>query len=365
MDIRKFLFKTTEFDVEKSLPDATFCCAKDGKIQWVNDKAAEVFETSKMHLLTSNINDFIENALLMVQNAISRDSIIITKSVNAEIYYDMTAKEIEDGFVVSFRDVKNQDDAKAKKEEDDSYKEINRDKNSFLVKLTNDFKSPLQSIVGFSQAMSDGLGGTMSEQQEKYINIIRKNSSELMYFITKLLDLSQTEADTKIPECKTFNIVNTINSISKFNEQLYKDKELTWKPIIQEGIKNTIVSNEDVLKLILQNIIDVIVKSVDIGEIKITLSSPAEDFYQDKNLPADEYVLISLSSSSMLLSDNDLESMFDPYKIIDTTNRKNLLRAIILASVKNYVKSLNGFIWVESEVLKTTSFNILIPANKI
>ena len=95
--LRKFLFKTTEFDVEKSLPDATFCCAKDGKIQWVNDKAAEVFETSKMHLLTSNINDFIENALLMVQNAISRDSIIITKSVNAEIYYDMTAKEIEEG----------------------------------------------------------------------------------------------------------------------------------------------------------------------------------------------------------------------------------------------------------------------------
>ena len=67
----------------------------------------------------------------------------------------------------------------------------------------------------------------------------------------------------------------------------------------------------------------------------------------------------------MLLSDNDLESMFDPYKIIDTTNRKNILRAIILASVKNYVNSLNGFIWVESEVLKTTSFNILIPANKI
>ena len=63
MDIRKFLFKTTEFDVEKSLPDATFCCAKDGKIQWVNDKAAELFETSKMHLLTSNISDFIENPI--------------------------------------------------------------------------------------------------------------------------------------------------------------------------------------------------------------------------------------------------------------------------------------------------------------
>jgi hypothetical protein len=33
MDIKKILFKTTEFDVEKSLPDAVIFCNKDGKIQ--------------------------------------------------------------------------------------------------------------------------------------------------------------------------------------------------------------------------------------------------------------------------------------------------------------------------------------------
>ena len=71
--------------------------------------------------------------------------------------------------------------------------------------------------------------------------------------------------------------------------------------------------------------------------------------------------MISISSSSLLLSENDLEYMFDPYKIIDTSNRKNLLRAITLACVKNLLKSLNGMIWVESKILKNTSFNIIIP----
>lgn len=364
MDIRKILFKTSEIDVEKSLPDATVFCGKDGKIQWVNDKAAEVFETSKMHLLTSNIIDFIENAIVMVNNAINKDSIIITKLADKEVYFDMTAKDIEEGFVLSFRDVKNQAEAKAIKEEEDSYRAINREKNAFLVKLTNDLKSPLQSIVGFSQAMSDGLGGSMSEQQEKYINIIKKNSSDLMYFITKLLDLSNAEADLKIPELKTFDIINTVNSITKFNEQLYKHKGLTWKISIDDNIKKVAVSDEEILKNILQNIIDVIVRSIDIGEIHVSLSLPSEAFLQEKNLIDNEYILISLSSSSMMLSDNELESMFDPYKIIDTSNRKNLLRAIILATVKNFVQALNGFVWVESEVLKTTSFNVLIPTNK-
>ena len=60
MDIKKILFRTNSIDVEKALPDALVLCGKDGKIQWVNDVAAEIFETSKMHLLTSNTNTTIK-----------------------------------------------------------------------------------------------------------------------------------------------------------------------------------------------------------------------------------------------------------------------------------------------------------------
>ena len=49
--------------------------------------------------------------------------------------------------------------------------------------------------------------------------------------------------------------------------------------------------------------------------------------------------------------------------ILDSTNRKNVLRAMVLASVKNLVQSLNGIVWVESQILKNTSFNIIIPSN--
>ena len=62
MDFKKILFKSNSIDVEKALPDAIIYINKDGKNLWVNDVAAEIFETSKMHLLTSNISDFIEHA---------------------------------------------------------------------------------------------------------------------------------------------------------------------------------------------------------------------------------------------------------------------------------------------------------------
>lgn len=363
MDIKKILFKTNTIDVEKALPDAVVFCNKDGKIQWVNDKAAEIFETSKMHLLTSNIEEFIENALNLISNSLVMNKPVITKFFDKEIYFDMTSKEIEDGYVLSFRDANVLANENITEKATEAYKEVNRDKNNFLIKLANDFKSPLQSIVGFSQAMTDGLGGKMSEQQEKYVSIIKKNSSDLMYFVTKLIELSQTEVDLKSPELRTFDIVNSLNSIVRFNEQLYKNKDVRWKIAIDENFKNTINSDEDLIKNILQNVIEVVLKSIDMGEIQLALVIPDEDFIKSKNLPQKQYLLLSISSSSLLLSESDLESMFDPYKIVDTTNRKNILRAIVLACVKNLVQSLKGIVWVESQILKSTSINIIIPQN--
>ncbi|MBQ7764702.1 hypothetical protein IJ384_04975 [bacterium] len=360
MDIKKILFKTNDIDMEKALPDATVYCNKDGKILWVNDKSAEIFETSKMHLLTSNIADFIENVQNLITSALISEHQVITKLIGKEIYFDMTAKEISDGYVMAFRDCINFAASQIKPSEEDIERE-NRNKNMFLLKLANDLKSPLQSIVGFSQAMSDGLGGEMTEQQDKYIKIIKKNSSDLMYFVNKLLELSQSEVEMNSPDLKIFDIVSCVNSIVKFNEQLYKGKDLKWNIQLEDGLKKTIVSDENIVKNIIQNTLEVVLKSVDMGEIVVSLSVPDEDFIKSKNLFGANFILISISSSSLLLSENDLESMFDPYKIVDTSNRKNLLRALTLACVKNSVQLLNGMVWVESKILKNTSFNILIP----
>ena len=87
MDFTKILFKTSSFDVEKALPDGVIFCTKEGKIQWINDKAAEIFETSKMNLKTSNISDFIENADNIIINSVISDRAVIAKFVNHEVIW--------------------------------------------------------------------------------------------------------------------------------------------------------------------------------------------------------------------------------------------------------------------------------------
>ena len=355
MDIKKILFRTSSIDVEKALPDALVLCTKEGKIEWVNDAAAEIFETSKMHLLTSKISDFIENPINLINSSIALHKPVITKFIGKETYFDMTVKEIEEGYVLDFRDAVNIQNL------NESDSEIDTNKNRFLLKLANDLKSPIQSIVGFSQAMADGLGGEMNPQQEKYIKIINKNSVDLMYFIAKLLELSQTESSLKEPEKRKFDVLGLVQAVVRFNEQLFKEKDVSINVTAEPDFVKTISNDEDTIKLIVQDLLEVILKTVDMGDITINLSNPDEEFISSKNLAQGSYTLITMSSSTLLLSENDLECMFDPYKIVNSANRKNILRAIILASVKNLVQSLNGIVWVESKILKNTSFNVLLP----
>ncbi len=360
MDIKKILFRTNSIDVEKALPDAVVMCTKDGKIEWVNDVAAEIFETSKMHLLTSNISDFIENSMNLILNSLVLQKPVITKFVNKEVYFDMTVKEINEGYVLDFRDnISNELNVNNINIEEN----ISKDKNNFLLKIANDLKSPIQSIVGFSQAMADGLGGELNEQQEKYIKIINKNSTDLMYFIAKMLQLSQTELDLNTIENKIFDIQSLVSAVIKYNEQLYKEKEIKFSIILEEGVKKTIATDENIVKNILQNILEAILKSVDLGEIVINITNPSSELLFEKGLNEANYIQISISSSSMLLSENELDFMFDPYKILDSSNRKNVLRAMILASVRNWIQQLNGTVWVESQILKNTCFNVIIPTN--
>ena len=142
---------------------------------------------------------------------------------------------------------------------------------------------------------------------------------------------------------------------------MYKGKDVKISINADDEFKKTINSNNEMLKNVIQDLLEVVLKSVDMGEIVINLSNPSDEYLSSKGIVAGEYTMLTLSSSALLLSENDLECIFDPYKIVDSTNRKNVLRAIILNSVKNMIQALGGTVWVESQILKNTSFNVILP----
>jgi PAS domain S-box-containing protein len=67
-------------------------------------------------------------------------------------------------------------------------------KSEFLATMSHELRTPLNAVIGFSEALKDGMVGDMTETQREYINDIFNSGQHLLSLINDILDLSKVEA---------------------------------------------------------------------------------------------------------------------------------------------------------------------------
>ncbi len=352
-------------EVLNNLPDAVLVVEEDGKISWVNDKAAFIFELDKKELTNYSFDNVVVNGMLSASKSSAKKNAIVTGAFTAdgsEIFVEMNAKKFGEQYFITIRDITAMTHVLADAEKSGK---LNKNKNSMLLKLANEFKSPVQSIIGFSQALVDGLGGELNDKQDKYVKIINKNSNELLYFLDKFFEFSKAESSLYKYNFQTFDIVNTIQNIIKKCEKVIEEKNLEVKLNTENLNKKTICSDEDALKIAIENIIDTSLKQTDSGAIEITVSTIKPNEYSNiKNLSIDSHIKISISDTSTGFAESELNGLFEPYSQLEKVSKKTLCRSIVLGTAEIIIKHLKGLLWVESQVMKGNTFNIILPVEK-
>jgi two-component system, NarL family, sensor histidine kinase BarA len=74
--------------------------------------------------------------------------------------------------------------------------EADKMKTSFLATVSHELKTPLTSILGYSEMLAEGLAGNLSPQQAEYVQTIHERGTHLLTMISGLLDLSKLEIGT-------------------------------------------------------------------------------------------------------------------------------------------------------------------------
>ena len=357
-------------EVLKNLPDAVFVIDFDGRIIWANDKASIIFETKTADLKGMYFDEIVVNGLSSAQKSYSKKNSIVTGAYTTdgkEFFIEMNAKKYIEQYFITVRDVTAMTNVLTIAEKTGR---LNKEKNVMLVKLSNEFKSPIQSIVGFSQALIDGMGGKINDKQEKYVRIINKNSTELLYFMDKFLEFAQAESSLFVCNNQAFDILNTIQVIVKNNEKELDAKNLTIEYDTENFNKKAIYNDENVIKIILQNVLETSIKLTDAGSIKIKIDHPEMDIIEKsgakifKNADSSSYIKISISDTGIGLAESELDGIFEPYTQLDKTHKKTVLRSISLGTAYTMLKRMGGAIWINSEVMKGTTFNIILPIGK-
>lgn len=357
-------------EIIQKLPDAVFLTNCEGRILWTNTAAENMFNFDIEEEIDLYFDDFVNEGTTLASKSAEENTPMIAGAVTSdrtELFIEMNASLMEDQYIITIRDVTAMTKVLANAEKTGR---LNKDKNLMLTKLTHEFKSPLQSIIGFSNALTDGLGGDVSDKQTKYVKIINKNASELLAFMDKFFEFSKAESSLQKFNIRTFNIINAVQDVLKNNELLFSTKKLLVNFDFEELKNNTGTTDEIVLKTIVQNIIETSIKLTEIGSINIKLANPdietlrrlGIDIIQEEKTEA--YILISIKDTGIGLQETELDVLFEPYSQLDKTNKKNFIRSISLGTAKMLANKLGGEIWAESEIMKGTTFNIVLPVEK-
>lgn len=357
-------------EIIQRLPDAVLLANCEGRILWSNTAADYMFSFDNTEEVDFYVDDFINDGTELVNRSAEEHTSVIAGAVSSdgnEFFIELNATLMEDQYIITIRDVTAMTKVLANAEKTGK---LNKDKNLMLTKLTHEFKSPLQSIVGFSNALSDGLGGEISEKQNKYVKIINKNASELLLFMDKFFEFSKSESTLLEFNMKTFDIINLIQEVIKNNEQLTSSKKLAVNFDFEELANRTVHTDDNAVKTILQNILETSVKITEIGSINIKISNPDTETLKLAGIGITHpdkvfsFMHIEVKDTGIGLQESELEGLFEPYSQLDKANKKNFVRAISLGTAKIIANKLEGEIWAESEIMKGTTFNIILPIER-
>lgn len=370
MNITNLFSNINPKEVIKNLPDAVFVVESDGRIIWANDKSAVIFETRVNDLKGLNFDEIVVNGLELAEKSFARRNSVVTGAFTIEgkeFFVEMNAKKYIEQYFITIRDITAMTNVLANAEKTGR---LNKEKNIMLSKLSNEIKSPIQSIIGFSQALLDGLGGEINDKQNKYVRIINKNSTELLHFMDKLLEFSQAESSLFKCENQPFDLVNTIQTVVKNNDTALNAKNLEVNYDFEEFNKKVVYSDENSIKIVLQNLIETSMKLTEVGSISIKVDHPNLDVIDKcgakifKGATSSSYVRITLTDTGMGLAETEMEGIFEPYTQLDKAHKKTIVRSITLGTAQTIMKRLGGAVWVNSEVMKGCTFTIILPVEK-
>ena len=83
-----------------------------------------------------------------------------------------------------------------------------------------------------------------------------------------------------------------------------------------------------------------------------------------ENYKENSLMQITITDTGIGLQETEMDGLFEPYNQLDRTNKKNIVRSISLGTANILARRINGIVWAESEVMKGTTFNLIIPIEK-
>jgi signal transduction histidine kinase len=216
--------------------------------------------------------------------------------------------------------------------------------------LAHDLRGPLNSILGFSDLLLQGIEGPLNEIQTEDIAAIYQSAQKLLTLINTLVDLSKLQADRVSLEFAVVDVAELLATILAYDFGTNKSSDLSLALQPAPGQVYLWADRERLAQIVL-GVLRYIFSQKRSGEVRLTAENEGSS------------VRLRISAAGLFLPPGQLAQLFELGVAIDATGRSELgPGGLELPLVRALAERLGGQVGVESNPNQGIIFTLQFPS---
>jgi signal transduction histidine kinase len=246
--------------------------------------------------------------------------------------------------------------ADAEKRAKSSIEAIQQKKTIFMASMSHDLRSPLNSIMGFSELLMSGIGGELTAGQRESVAVIQRSGSELLELLNDIIDSARLDA-SRLPLRRAWT-----PTVELLTEAISKGRELvelragtgtgfTIEEELEPGLPPLHVDSYRIVQAILC-IFRHATRAMEGGAIRLSARG------------GEDGVRVLITDTGTALADDDREHAFQAFRAVTSTSGRRIGgMGLSLSLARSLVRAHGGDIRYDASSRDGTTFVIFIPAS--
>jgi PAS domain S-box-containing protein len=276
-------------------------------------------------------------------------------TVDVEMTFLPVSQDPAAGYYVFLRDIRlHKETEAALRGAKDAAISSNRAKTEFLAKISHDIRTPLNSVLGAADLLSQT---PLNPAQTEYVRMFQRNCRRLVALINDFLDFSRIEAGAVRVERVPFRIRETVeDALATFRETaLEKHIELTREtaPEVPDWVWGDPARVQQVLVNLLSN------------ALKFTTAGKVETLVLVESSPLGAHLRFQVRDTGPGIDPEDQARIFAPFEQLPNQSSHSLRgTGLGLTICRELVELMAGEIGVTSRQGEGSTFHFSLPLER-
>ncbi|WP_255448516.1 ATP-binding protein [Telmatospirillum sp. J64-1] len=268
---------------------------------------------------------------------------------------DYTSVPLPDGAVLmSWLDISDSARVeRALRERNDALSAADRLKSEFIANVSCEVRTPLNTIIGFSEILSHEYFGSLNKRQVEYTRGISEAGHSLLSLISDILDLATIEAGQMSLTLDTFDVHAMLTSVLNLTRERVREKNISMNFDCPLDI-GWMVADERRIKQVLFNLISNAVKFNRPGGY-IILAAQREG----------DQIVMTVADNGMGIPQAEQARVFSSFTRGSAPEARQQGAGLGLALVKSFVELHAGKIELVSVPNEGTTVTLRLPAGQM